>query len=120
MLSKEFRLRTTGQFVACLRRGQTTGDKMVTVHLLPKKSGPRRFGVAVSRRIGGPVTRNRVKRLIREAVRPIVTGPGEPFDLVLVARSGIDGATFGEIAKSVRRLVRSAQKKAGIRNGGGP
>lgn len=110
MLAKQHRLLTTRQFIACLRRGQATGDRVVTVHLLSKARGPRRFGVAVSRRIGGPVTRNRVKRLIREAVRPIITEPGEPFDVVLVARSGAPGASFAEIAQSVVRLVRAAHR----------
>jgi ribonuclease P protein component len=112
MLAKEHRLRATREFVACLRRGRAAGDSIVTVHLLTKSRGPSRLGVAVGRRIGGPVTRNRVKRLMREAVRPIMAEPTDPFDLVLVARSGAQGVSFDRIAKSVRRLVRVAQLKS--------
>jgi ribonuclease P protein component len=114
MLARRYRLTTTSEFLACLRKGEATGNEIVTVHLLPKTDGPRRAGVAVSRRIGGPVTRNRVKRLLREAIRSVITEDSAPFDVVLVARSGAAQASSGEIAGAVLRLVGAARKKAGI------
>ena len=48
--------------------------------------GPARLGITASRKIGGAVTRNRAKRLVREAFRanPELFPPG--IDLVVIVR----------------------------------
>lgn len=51
-----------------------------------------RVGYTVSRKVGNAVTRNRVKRWLREAVRVVPTWP-DGVDVVLVARA--EAATAG-------------------------
>lgn len=63
-----------------------------------------RFGLAVSRKVGGAVVRNKVKRWIREAVRherSRVAG----VDVVFIARSVAAGATAVQIRRSVARAL---------------
>lgn len=48
--------------------------------------GPR-LGIAVSRKIGNAVVRNRVKRLVREAFRSTYVQFGDRIDVVVIARS---------------------------------
>src|SRR5262249_38264316 len=49
-------------------------------------SRPARFGVTVSRKVGGAVVRNRVKRWIRESCRRMQDQLPAGVDLVVVAR----------------------------------
>ncbi|MES2643735.1 MAG: ribonuclease P protein component [Myxococcota bacterium] len=69
---------------------QKSGRKIRSPHLLLvvcRGADPEsRVGWTVSRKVGGAVTRNRVKRWLREVVRAI-PGPREgPWDLVLIPR----------------------------------
>ncbi|MCH2143590.1 MAG: ribonuclease P protein component [Phycisphaerales bacterium] len=45
-----------------------------------------RLGLSVSRKVGGAVTRNRVKRRLRESFRKLKVRLDRPFDYVIVVR----------------------------------
>jgi ribonuclease P protein component len=69
-----------------------------------------RLGITVSRKVGGAVERNRVKRWVRESYRRLrfLAPPG--LDLVVIARPGAPGiglpATRAELEALLRRLAR--------------
>ena len=81
-----------------------------TLYGLPNTTGYSRLGVTVSRRIGGAVGRNRVKRVLREIFRYNRDALLPPLDLVVVARSGIKERTQadleGEVLRRFKELVR--------------
>jgi len=68
-----------------------------------------RCGFTVSKRIGKSVERNRARRRMREAVRGLwdMIQPG--WDLVWVARPGINEASFLELPDACARLLRRAR-----------
>jgi len=68
-----------------------------------------RFGFSVSRRVGNAVVRNRVKRLMGEAVRLQCDLVKPGWDVVLIARAGIVRAGYESVNRSVTRLLDRAQ-----------
>ncbi|HEU4783658.1 MAG TPA: ribonuclease P protein component, partial [Ktedonobacterales bacterium] len=68
-------------------------------------SGLTRIGFSVSRRVGGAVARNRVKRRLREVMRRKLARIAPGYDLVITARPGAADARMETLEQEVARLL---------------
>ncbi len=68
-----------------------------------------KIGFVTSKRIGGAVARNRVRRRLREIVRRDQHGLRKGFWLVLIARPSAAEADYAVLEKDWRRLIERAE-----------
>jgi ribonuclease P protein component len=83
---KQKRVRSRVEFSAVFDRGTrfTRGPLMVVA--MPSEHAHPRLGLSVPKRVGTAPTRNRIKRLLREAFRLMQHDFPSPFDVVVVVR----------------------------------
>jgi len=91
------------------QEGANYAHPLLVLCCLPNQEAFSRCGFTVSRRVGKAVERNRARRRMSEAMRLLwdVVTPG--WDMVWVARPGINEAEFSELQSACARLLRRAR-----------
>ncbi len=102
-LRRELRLRRRKDFDAVFRKGRAWNNGLLVLRTLPNHLDHNRHGFVTSKRLGGAVVRNRVRRRLREAVRTLSLRPG--WDLVFSAKVAAVGAPFQELNRAVVDLL---------------
>ena len=109
-LPRSERLRKRAGFQAVQNRGRKHHTEHFLVFVLAQPiqegKGPLapRLGLTVSRKVGGAVQRNRVKRLVREAFRRTKSLFPRGVDVVFVAKKQATDATFEQVSGEIEKL----------------
>ena len=91
-MERRYRLSRSRDFDAVYRQGRSVSARYLTLHWFPRDDDPEgvpRLGLAIPKSVGPSVTRNRIKRQLRETWRGLGPEIRSGHDYVLVARPGI-------------------------------
>ena len=117
MLKQEYRLQKSRDFKHAYSRGRVAVNELMVLHSIKRTKEPEhgiRVGFVVSKKQGGSVVRNRIRRRLREAVREILIDmPATPIDLVFVGRAKVNSASWDQVFEGVKNLL----TKAGVVRG---
>ncbi len=104
------RLSRSAEFERVYRQGRSKGNRFLVLYAFPRADGVPddegpRLGLSVSRRVGGAVERNRVKRVLREAFWEEAERLPAGSDYVVVARPDARGLAEREGTGGMRSAL---------------
>lgn len=114
MAPKRRRLSRSGEFDRVYRDGSSHATRYLVLYTFPRKDEERedvRLGVSVSRKVGGAVDRNKVKRGLREAFWTLSDRLPPRHDFVIVARAEINDLIEKDGMNGVRENLEEALSK---------
>jgi ribonuclease P protein component len=106
------RLSRSRDFDVVYRRGSSVATRFLVLYRFPREdgAGETRLGLAVPKSVGGSVTRNRLKRQLREAWDAAQAPEGS--DYVLIARPGladsVEARGFAWLRERIAEVVQKA------------
>lgn len=102
-------IRNTKQFNQVYKKGKSIVNKHLVLYYLKNQTAENLVGFSVSKKVGNAVTRNRVKRLMKEVYRLNETSLKKGYDYVFVARVRSKDASFKEVEKAMKSCFKNSQ-----------
>lgn len=109
-------IRENREFQRAYTRGKYFVSPLLVCYVVKNRKDKLRVGITTSKKTGNAVKRNRSRRVIREAFRPLAERLPAGYDLVFVARA----KTPFSKSQELRRIMEQQFRTAGILAGGKP
>jgi len=108
-VQRSFRLTRSEDFKRVRRDGKSYAHPLVVLIVQGREQSGLRVGVTAGKSVGTAVKRNRTKRLLREAIRPLIPEISASVDVILIARTALVSASLTETRNALINVLRRAK-----------
>ncbi|MFA5523717.1 MAG: ribonuclease P protein component [Tissierellales bacterium] len=111
-MKKKLRLKSNRDFRKTYDKGKSIANKYLVIFFVKNQLENNRVGIAVTKKLGNSVVRNKIRRRIREAYRLNNDKVKQGYDIVFLSRVGAKEVGYMELESAVLHLL----KLAGLNN----
>ncbi|GAB4338661.1 MAG: ribonuclease P protein component [Candidatus Abyssubacteria bacterium] len=107
-LPKSRRLKKQSEFRRLYQTGRKASDRYLTVYTCPVEGRGGKVGIVTGKKVGKPVERNRIRRVLREIVRTTHRDAIRHSDLVIIVRPAALELSHHELAQHLLDVLRKS------------
>ena len=107
-MEKKYRLRSNIQFKKVYRSGKSYGNRLIVLFVFKNGLKYNRVGYAVTKKVGNSVTRNRVRRRMKEIYRLNCFKIKKGYDLIFLPRINSKDSSYRNIESAMFHLLKIA------------
>lgn len=108
-MAKLITLKKNNEFRRVYQRGTSVADKFLVLYCFPTQKDCIKFGYSISKKVGGAVTRNRLRRIFKEICRKYQYKLKSSWDIIIIARLPVAAKDSELIEKSLLGLFKKAK-----------
>ena len=108
-MNKHQRIKKNKEFQRIFKKGKSFANRQSIVYILKSDQPEFRLGLSVSKKVGNAVTRNRIKRFIRQAFLENHADLMQNADYVIIARQQAADLDYHESKKSLEHVLKIAR-----------
>ncbi|KZE37579.1 ribonuclease P protein component [Bhargavaea cecembensis] len=109
-MNKHQRVKKNKDFQRVFKHGKSFANRQFVIYSVRTEGQEEfRIGISVSKKIGNAVTRNRIKRHVRQAVHELKDELLQDRDYIIIARNQAASIDFHETKKSLIHIMRIAR-----------
>jgi ribonuclease P protein component len=106
-MKKEYRIKKNKEFQEAFQKGRSFANRQFVIYALHKEGQEHfRIGLSVSKKIGNAVTRNRVKRYIKQSILEVKEQLHAGNDYIIIARKPTAEMDFFTVKKSLIHVLK--------------
>ncbi|MDC3417729.1 ribonuclease P protein component [Aquibacillus salsiterrae] len=105
-MKKDHRLKKNEEFQIVFKNGKSFANRQLVLYYLNKSDQAHfRVGLSVSKKVGNAVTRNQIKRYLRQAFLELDEKIIDQYDLIVIARNPTNKMDFHQMKYSLVHLL---------------
>ncbi|HZG70376.1 MAG TPA: ribonuclease P protein component [Chondromyces sp.] len=109
-MKKTFRIKKNHEFQSVFNGGKSFANRQFVIYIFKNQNPvPFRIGLSVSKKVGKAVTRNRIKRYIRQAFTELKVNIKPGYDIVIIARNPAADMDYKEVKSSLIHVLKKAK-----------
>jgi ribonuclease P protein component len=109
-MKKNFRIKKNEEFQEVFKKGKSVANRQFVVYVQRRTDLANfRYGLSVSKKVGNSVTRNQVKRYLRQTLLELSNQLHKDVELIIIARKPAATMTFAEVKSSMIHVLKLAK-----------
>lgn len=105
-MKKAYRIKKNKEFQYVFKCGKSFANRQLVMYYIEKQEQTHfRIGLSVGKKIGNAVTRNHIKRCLRQSFHELEDRITAPIDIVIIARNPTKDMSCTEIKKSLIHVL---------------